>query len=281
MLPEFAFCTESFSANPATSPGTTVTLGASNADGSVAAIIGSPLTHDVSLLELFMDGNFLASTDTAALLDIVIDPAGGTSWDTTNRLIESIPVGHLASLGTSSVAGRSLMLPSSIRAGATIGALGRNVTGSTRPVLVSAIARGGQGVEGRFRPSQKIDAIGADRAASQGTLIAPSATANTFGSWTNIGSATGKPYRSLAVSVQGQTSSLTASNFELQIGISSTKIGASLYYRSDATNEGISRFQNTMGMIWRRIPSGTQLQARVRCGAINGVGPGVIIHGIS
>lgn len=281
MLPEFCFCTESQTGNPATSPGTSVTLGASNADGSVTAIIGTALTHDVDLLEVFYDGNFTASTDTASLLDIVIDPAGGTTWDTTNRLIESIPVGQLAGSGTSSVAGRSLMLPCFVKAGATIGALGRNVTGSTRPVLVSIIARGGQGGEGRFRPSQKIDAIGADRAASQGTLLVPNATANTFGNWTSIGSVTDKPYRALNASVQGQTTAMSATNIELQIGISSTKIGASLYFRSDSANEAMSRFQNTFGLIWRRIPIGTQLQARARGGLANTVGPGVIIHGIT
>ena len=121
----FAYCSEFGIGNPSiTAQGTVLTnaIGASNADGTAVQIGSGALTHDCELLEVIVTDctGDATGVDSSALLDILIDPAGGTSWDTTNRLIESLQVGFLVTNTQSgTVTARKWRFPVFIPAGAS------------------------------------------------------------------------------------------------------------------------------------------------------------------
>ncbi len=278
----WAYCTDSWSGNPATNPGTSVALGASNADGAVTALIGTALTHDVEMLDVMIISGMGATstTDTSALLDIVIDPAGGTSWDTTNRLITSLMCGYMPSASGGQLGVRRWQFPVHIGAGATVGGVGRNITGSAGTALVILRAYGGP--SGRWWSGQKVDAIGEVRASSGGTTVTPNATINTFASWgagTNFGSATARRYKALIPSVCG-VGTVTNHNHQMQIGISDVQVGPIMdYYHT--TSEQCSGIIGGSPLIWCDVPEGSQLDVRIRSSSASSNNQQVIIHGVA
>src|SRR5215207_4816840 len=90
--PSFAYCTGSWdTANPAVAPGTTVTPSATaNTDGTAQTLIPA-LSHDCEFLVISAGGYTAAAALASTALDILVDPAGGTSWSV---LIDDLLVGY-------------------------------------------------------------------------------------------------------------------------------------------------------------------------------------------
>lgn len=280
----FAYCTESYSGNPSLSPGTVVNLGASNADaGTVVALIGTPLTHDVELLEIIVTASSGAGTgiDSSGLVDIVIDPAGGTTWDTTNRLIQSLMVGFMiAPAATGQAPARTWRFPLWIPAGATIGALGRTVIGTDQTANVMLHCYGGVNRPGLWWCGQKVDAVGETRASSAGTSITPNATANTYPSFASFGSATARRYGCIVPSICLSTATTSGAQKQLQLAIGGAQIGPTINMHGATTEVG-GPVLGGHPLIWKDIPEGTQFQARLRSGASSSSADQVIIHGVA
>jgi hypothetical protein len=280
----FTYLTETSDGNPAASPGVTVNLGASNADhGTPVALIGTPLTHDVELLEIFItscSGN-AAATDSSALVDILIDPAGGTSWDTTNRLITSLMAGMMTVTASDAKAiARMWRFPLWIPAGATIGANGRSIIGSAQTATVMLRAYGGPSRPGQHWCGTKVDAIGEDRANSSGTSLTPNSTSNTYGSFASFGSATARRYQALIPSITAKGTTVSSVNRQTQIGIGGVQIGPSLNWHTTISEQG-SPIIGGNPLIRVDVPEGTQLQARSRSSGSSSSADQMIIHGIA
>ncbi len=113
--------------------------------------------------------------------------------------------------------------------------------------------------------------------ASRGTNISSNASASTFGSWTNVGSTTGREYKGFVVSHQPQnTSTLNARGFILEFGYSSIALCRAVALQSTAETWTVPI---TAPAIVQNIPAGTQLQARVSCStASNTETPSVAFH---
>jgi hypothetical protein len=280
---QFAHRTQSFAGNPTAAPGVAITGGNSNADGTAVAIIGTALTHDVELLEVIIlcsTATAQSAVDTSMILDLLVDKAGGTSWDTTNLFIEGLFAGYLGASAGTTFASRRWKFPVWLPAGTTIAGRARSTVASGNTAfLVQLIARGGVNRPEQWWCGQLVDAIGINRAASGGTTVAPSASANTYGSWTSIGSATARRYGALLPSSCIIGAAVTGPNRQFQIGNDSTQRGPTFSATETATESATDSLEDSL--VYADIPEGTQLQARVRSGSASGSSDQFIIHGVA
>lgn len=121
------------------------------------------------------------------------------------------------------------------------------------------------------------DVYGADASTSKGVELTSNASANTFGSWTNVGSTTSRDYKAVAFSMQAPASTTVNSrSYIIEFGIGSTAFARA--YGGTSANETWSTAIPAMPVV-RNIPAGTQLQARISCGtAANADLPSVAMH---
>lgn len=283
--PAFAYHTPSYTGNPQV-PGASVTMGFSNTPGTAVGLITTPLTHDVELLEIVINCNVtataLTATDTSAFIDILIDPAGGTAWDTTNILIEGLMAGFIGLQSSTGVNfGRHWSFPLWVPAGATIAARGQSMVASgSVQVEVEVNAFGGINNPSSYWCGTKVDAIGLNRATSKGVDITPNASANTYGAFASIGSPTTRRYGCLIPFVCASNGTAGGTRKQAEIGIGGAKIGKTFNYNV-STGEIQSDFMEVDKRIYMDVPEGTQLQARNRSNGVTGAPDQVIIHGVA
>lgn len=277
--PDFQSFSTNWSGAPAANIGTTVTTGASNADGSAVTLL-SALGFDAYLIELWFQNNNTTATDTSTLIHIGYDPTGGTTW---NDLILSLPAGFCYSnnLVGNSYGGRRFAFPLYIPAGSTILARGRNVTGSTRTVSVGATVHGRPKNPSQLKVGTAVDVFGDVRASSGGTAIPPNASLNTFGSWTNVGSATVLDYFFIHLGTQGPASNNWTSGRAqaVEFGIDGTNALSQPFYYSLSGNEIASDIY-PLPAFYRSIPAGSQMKLRTKDSAASGQSPMFTIHAV-
>lgn len=142
--------------------GSAVIPGLSNADGSAATLLPA-LAHDCEYLVLAISGFQLSGTDGSALLDILVDPAGGTSW---TEKISDLLCGYTGAIDYDASAIPSIPLmyhfPLWLPAGASIGALARASNGSAfaNAPRVVAFAAGGNKNPASWWCGQKVETVG-------------------------------------------------------------------------------------------------------------------------
>lgn len=242
--------------------GVSFTAAANNTKGSVVTAM-SALSHDVEFLRIGIAGLSASNVNGSSLVDIMIDYAGGTSWE-TDALIPNL-LGWSGILSTdyeSAAAGltRWYDFPIWIPAGASLGV--RAQTAHTSDITTGYIvlqAYGGNKNPASWWCGQRITAYGVDTSNSVGEMI-PTAVTPSFGSWTNVGGALSADARAVQAAMQSEGDT-TAQNTTLyvQIGVGSTQIGPNIIM---ATSSYESAASLPVGSIFVDIPSGTQLQAR-------------------
>lgn len=254
--------------------GTQVASGTSSADGSAVTLL-SALSHDVEYLKLTLGTSATSATENNALMDILIDPAGGTSWSV---LIPSLAVAGLyqIALATSAPSGPSggYDFPIWIPAGASIGAQARNAGGTLQTFSVLAMAQGGNANPASWWCGQRVSAIGIDAANSRGTSHAPGATANVFSSWADFGSPLGEACGALQWAVMGELtgSAWTSRQYEFEFGVGGVRFGAPFMRAITGSENG---FWIPTGPIFKRLPAGAQLQCRGKASANSSVATSV------
>lgn len=241
--------------------GTQFTSGAANADGTAVSML-SALTHDVEYLRLIIGGETITSAnlDNTCLVSILIDPAGGTSWAT---LISSLLVATV-DVGSGTPPGVAFDFPLWIPAGASIGVQARSAVAATPPVLrCIAQAYGGNSNPASWWAGQRVTAIGIDAANSRGTTHTPGNT-GAFSSWANLGSALGADAGAMQWAVSGpfNIATWTALIYEMQFGVSDIMIGAPVMHATAITEQA---WMMPTGLIFRSIPSGSQIRVRGTC----------------
>lgn len=258
--PQWGYCTSSLSGTPsATVNGTAITAGTSNANGTAVALL-TALTHDVEYLVLGFSGFTVATAVNRTQIDVMIDPAGGSSWDTTNLLIPDLIVGGTPTVSATIGPSHRFHFPIYVKSGASIGVRARTshtvAAGSSR---VFATAFGGNKSPTSWWCGQKVTAIGTTTASSSGQSHT---TGNTgaFSSWTSLGSTT--PLRAGAVvwGVQSQLTAHAARGYRFEFGAGSTMIGYPVVVTVN-TSEQCS-VQSLSSPIFVDIPAATQLQVR-------------------
>ncbi len=236
--------------------GTTVTAaGSANADGTAVSVLSS-LAFDVHYLVVGVGTAIGGSTlDTASLLDVLVDPAGGTSWAS---LIDDLVVGFSPATGAGTVGlSHYYHFPLYIPAGSSLGAQVRSADIS-HPYRVVFWAYGAPSRPDMWWCGQKVESLGINAASSKGTDITPGSTTATF-SWTNVGATTAGRYGAIQFGQNGSDNTSAAIGYHAQIGIGSAKVpGTPTWYWSNGTTEVSAR--SGSGPVWCDIPEGTQLQ---------------------
>lgn len=197
---------------PSNTYDTTVTPG-TNAMGSWAQLLaGGAFTSDIWDVEVVVSSRGTAAID--HLVDIGIDPAGGTSYAV---LIEQLVTGPSSPILVDWLAGTTVFhFPLRIPAGASVAARASAKTG-TAAIGVSCTLRG--------RPSRPelcwagsfVTTFGATLASSNGTTIVPGTVAE--GTWTQVGIAATKPHRYLEFGYGIDDAALAAARIDVDIGV--------------------------------------------------------------
>ena len=255
--PSWGRYVDNFTGTPSNTPGTAVTAGASNADGSTGTLL-TAVPFDVEMMMFgFLNYN-TTGTNTATLIDILVDPAGGTTWDTTNPLINDLLAGQSATV--TGLVGIPMWyhFPLWYKSGASFGARARNASGSTVAGRVVMIAKGGNGNPGSYWCGQSVESIGITAASSTGTAHTPG-NSGSFSSWANIGSTQVGNGGAVQFGVHSAQSTLTAIQYYFQFGIASTQIGPTIHRICTTAEQGSN---SQTGPIWYASPNGTQWMAR-------------------
>lgn len=237
--------------------GTAITLTANNVDSSVVSLL--TLSHPASLLNISFGRTVATAANTSALADLMIDPAGGTSW---SELIADLQCGSLAGIGDP---GLVYSFPLQLPSGAALGLRARTAHSAN-------ITSGFCGLQAFGNPSRPdsawsgsgVETIGSTPASSQGTTVTPG-NSGSWGSWTNIGSASSRIFRAIQAGIGCANSAMNSLAYQLQIGYGSNQLpGSPTFSLATATDETI-QFHAVGSPIWCNIPAGTQLQARAKC----------------
>lgn len=254
----FNDCTDNFTGTPVSSLcGTAVAPGVSNADGTAVSLL-SALAHDVHLLVIAFGGYALANNNANALFDVLVDPAGGTSWTAfiNDLLCGFTPVPATTNAGIQ----QYYYFPVYIKAGTSVGGRARTapVGGPTNP-RVAIWAFGNPSRPAMWWCGSAVESLGINAASSAGTTISPGGT-GAAGTWTTIGTSTA-PYGAVQFGIQGPDGTATAKGGHWELGVGSTVVPAHAHHTSCDTSENLTR-TGTVGPIWCDRPSGTVWQMR-------------------
>lgn len=237
------------------SAGTTITAGATNTKGSYSTL-GSTLTVPWSGF-FVMIGN-PSGTNRDFLVDISVDPAGGTTYQ---LLVPDVLYG----IGNvDSVAYHHIPIP--LPSGAQVAARCQSSTASS---TIAASVVGYVGALAHPAPLGRCVNYGSNTADSSGVTIPGNATANTEGAWTAVGSATVVPHRALSLCIGSlKDGTRVAATYLLDIGldlgggsfqeiIPDLRLNVQGTTGDDVTPHGIGPFPLS-------VPVGATLAARVR-----------------
>jgi hypothetical protein len=252
----FAYCTDNNAAT--TSPGTAFTAGASGVDGAAVTCIAA-LAHDVHHIRLRIGGLGANGLDTNSAGDLLVDPAGGTSW---SALINDLVCGMTPIANAAAGMSLSYEFPLFIKAGSSIGWRCKTTGGieiSGQPQIV---------VEAYGEPSrpemwwcgQGVETFGISDA--KGTAIT-SGNAS-WGSWTSVGSATTRHIKSVTMGINASDAAALAVAYNFEVGYSSVRLPGSpaLWMCTSGVELGA---KHAVSNVTCNIPVGTQLQTRGYC----------------
>jgi hypothetical protein len=245
--------------------GTSVVAGASNADGSTAAL-GSALTFEAEYIIISISAFAQAGANGSTLLDIMIDPAGGTTWSAT-PLIPDLLAGFTSAIsfgGSSSPSGIGFKyhFPLKIPSGASLGARARTAHSSTITGRVGIWCFGGNKNPESWWAGRQVETIGIDASNSIGVSHTPG-NSGVYSSWTNFGSTAVSPGKAVQFAAQGVMGAISAAlTYHFEFGIGSTRIGPT-YYKGLTVGE--SGFLQPDMPIFANISEGAQFQARATC----------------
>jgi hypothetical protein len=200
--------------------GASATSGAANTKGSpVTLIAGASVTEDCYQIDIVFGGGSTAGAQRTFLADILIDPAGGTSWSTL------IP--NLLVLGPHhSFGGYHYSFPLFIKAGTSIG-FQHQCNAATQALRCAIVLLGKPTRPELLKYGHKVEAIGANTTSTIGVSVTPGSS-NDKGSYASLGTASN-------------------SNFYWQIGTAMADATAGTSYQyvfdlalGDATNKRLA-----------------------------------------
>lgn len=259
--------------------GTQFLIGNANTKGAVTQVF-SALAHDVEHVRVGFSHLSIAATNRSTLVDIMIDPAGGTNWSV---LIPDLAVGLNTAIlysGQAYPAGVPVWLefPLWIPAGASIGIRGQTAHMGPYYARTYMQLRGGNRNPGAWWCGQRVTALGINAATSRGTVITPVVQPN-FSDWSDIGAALDSDVGAVQMLIQGEGDSIAVnSTYFGQMGAGGVAIGQTVVRAYSAEETGFSFPQ---GLVYSNVPAGTQLQVRASMTASGGQSMDVAAYCVS
>lgn len=271
----FAFRYKNFS-TPSTSPGTGVTPGASNAEGSWTQIASSAnIAQDIYLVAIKIAAGSTSGQAKAHLLDIGIDPAGGTSY---TAIVSNIACGSSSTyLGGGCY---EFVFPLFIKAGSSVAVRIQGVNATAGTVRISASFYGRPTRPELIRVGRYSETIGTITG-SEGVSFTPGNGAE--GSWVSLGT-TSRPlwWWQLGVQISQATQSALVTNVDLAYGDSSNKhpiIEDLTVHTSTAEGSSIHHHDQLIEG-FMEVPAGGELFVRGRCSGAPNSGWSAVAIGI-
>jgi hypothetical protein len=260
--PCFQFCVDPFTGTPvATTPGTSIGSGASNADGTAVTLL-SALAQDIQYLVVGVAGlGVTTAEDNSCLLDVLVDPSGGTSWAS---LIDDIGCGSRPAQTAVAITMHTWFhFPLFVKAGSSIGARCRKNGATASTGRVMAIGFGQPKRPDLWWCGQGVETLGNVAGTSKGTAVT-AGNSGALGSYTTIGTST-KRYGAIQLGVNSSDNTALAVAYHFWLAVNSAKlIGAPAWHVQMSTAEVLA--QNSYGgPVWCDIPSGATIQAVGTC----------------
>lgn len=260
-------------------PGTLVKSSSlANTYGAPVTVLNA-LTHNSHFLSISLgyDGSTCSTDILCALVNILVDPAGGTSWSTK---ITSLAHDILGAPDGSKMSGCSYIFPIYIPAGTSIGAESAFTTTTTAGLQVRVLARavGGPNNPGSWWFGQTVETLGDNTVATLGTSVAVSS--GEWSAWTNVGGLTSNRYGHIQLGALGSTYStaVTQQKTAIQIGYNNTRLpGSPTWIFGQDTKAGILP---TPVFLPCDIPAGTQMQARTFSTNLSPCPMNLIMYGV-
>lgn len=255
---QFAYCTDNNGLVALSTHGTAFTAGISNADGTPVSLV-TAVAHDVHRIVVSFSNTDTVNTALYMLADLLVDPAGGSSWAT---LIADMLIGMVDTIGGTGASNVTFDFPLFVPAGSSFGLQART-SHSAAPTSQCSIWLFGE----PSRPDvwwcgQAVETIGVTAATSRGTSVAAGAS-GTWGSWTSIGSTTSRRFGALQMGIQGTDASAVGTSYYFQAGVSSVVLpGFPTEGRLIDTSERGPSFK-AGGPYFCDLPAGVQLQGRI------------------
>lgn len=213
---EFLWSASNF-ATPSATPGTSVTPGASNAEGAWTQVLsGATVTEDVWDLYLCIAGGNTSATAKNHLVDIGVDLAGGTSYT------EFIPNILCSQSQAVTIGGCQFRFPVHIPAGASIAVRCRGSAATAGTIRALVEVYGQPNHPEYLWKGSKIVTLGAVEASSIGTAFTPGNAA--WGSWVSLGTAGVMSPRFFQLGVGVNNGTITAQYSRIELGISDDEV---------------------------------------------------------
>lgn len=271
-----SFTYDNWGANPSATIGTSVTPGTSSAEGSWTQVASSGnIAQDVYGFYLKIFAGATSGASKLHVLDIGVDPAGGTSY---SAVITDLVCGDSPSL---TVAGnREHYFPFFIKAGSSVAVRisGSNATPGT--VRVAMRFYGVLSNQMQFPAGTYSESYGVTGTA--GTSITPGNAAD--GSWVSLGT-TSNPIWWWQLGYQIDNTTITAeyTYLTLAVGDASNKKNVFTIMHGGTTGETCGLAAQTQ-MLWHAayqpVPAGTNVYVRGRCNNAPDTGYQVGVIGI-
>jgi hypothetical protein len=249
-------------ATPNATPGTAVTPGASGSEGAWTSIIAATARESAWVYLRVSDGA-TASNSKQHLLDLGIDPTGGTSY---TPLFEDLVCGCSAPLTVGG--GFQFLFPLRIPAGARVGVRIQGLAATAGSVRVDLRLYGNACAPPFIPSAQYVERIGAT-SGTVGVSFTPGNAAD--GTWTLLGTTT-RPcwWWQLGYSINNGT--ITAEYTWIELGYGDGTAGGTTsilrLLHGGTTNEVCNVTQNgnlSLAEAFAEVPEGTNIYVRGRC----------------
>lgn len=261
-LSAYNFTYDNWGANPASTIGTSVTPGASNAEGSWTQIASSAnIAQDCYWLYLQIHSGATSAAAKNHLLDIGVDPAGGTSY---TAIISNLQCG--ASPALSAAGAKEHIFPFFIKAGSSVAVRiqGSNATAGTVRVAARFY---GQPTRPEAVPVGNISETFGTITNSNGNAFTPGNAAD--GSWVDLG-ATTYPlwWWQMGYGVDNATITAEYTYIEVAWGDGTNKVPMFKVMHGGTTGETAGLAAQTQMLscaAYNPVPAGANIYIRGRC----------------
>lgn len=260
----FEWSTNNNTGRPATTLGSSITP-AQNSKGSWTEILAD-LAEEVWAVTVVIHSTTVAAQIKDVLVDIGIDPAGGTSYTT---LIPNLLAGGANSF-TQGTPGAAYFFPLHIPKGAAVAARGSVNNATVGTIRVYIQVHGKPTHPELFKKGFSVEAFGITAASSRGTAITAGTTSE--GAWTELTAGTlSKDYfwAQVGRGIHDTTAQNGVVGIDVAAGDASTKrVILDQVLSAESTNEYASKWQTP----WQgpvRVPSGSRIYGRAQCSGAN------------
>ncbi len=278
-LSGYAFTFDNWGANPSSTPGTSVTPGASNAEGAWTQIASAAnIAQDCYWLYILVLGGATSTAAKNHLLDIGVDPAGGTNY---TPIISNIVCGASMALASGGGAGPKFLFPYLIRAGSSVAVRvqGSNATAGTVRVVAKFW---GQPTRPENAPIGMYSQTFGTITNSNGASFTPGNVAN--GAWVSLGIAINPLWWfQLGVQIDNGTMSAHSTYVDIAVGDATNKLILARTLMNASTTETLGFWTdgNLMGLTnYFPVPAGAELWIRGRNSAAPVAGYNATVIGI-